>query len=179
MRTASDLKGEANALRQTFYEDGDRGVRAAIIGVEDDADQAVTTAGEFDRYVKLGDKGFTAIAIAVTAAQTADAIRQHGTDRGLEQNAGDLASLAVGVGIGAVLGISAVAAAVAAAPVLVSVGVVAATAIVSVGVGDWVQSTVNHHQQGTTRALNDIGRDVESASVWGATETHLIPESAS
>jgi hypothetical protein len=179
VRTAADLRSEADGLKQAFYQDGDRGVRAAVIGVEDDADQAVRVAGQLDRYVKFGDKAFTAIAIGLTAADTYGSIRKQGVDSGLEQNAGNWASLAVGLGIGAVMGSAAVVAAVAAAPVLVGVGVgvgaVAVTAIVSVGVGNWVQSSVDHHKKGSTRVLNDLGQGVENASVWGATETHLIP----
>lgn len=186
VRTAADLGSEADGLKQAFYQDGDRGVRAAIIGVEDDADQAVAAAGHLDRYVKIGDKAFAAIAIGLTAADTYGSVRKQGVDSGLEHNAGNWASLAasfaVPAGLDLVLGIGAVSAAVAAAPAIVAigvgVGVVAVTAIVSVGVGNWVQSSVDHHQKGTTRVLNDIGHGVENASVWGATETHLIPDSA-
>jgi hypothetical protein len=171
VRTAADLRSEADGLKQAFYDDGDRGVRAAIIGVEDDADQAVTVAGELDKYVKFGDKAFVAIAIVQNAADTYGSIRKEGVDGGLEHNAGGWTSLAVGLGIGALVST-------AGAPVLVGVGVLAVTAVVSVGVGDWVQSSVDHHKKGTTRVLNDIGQGVENASIWGATETHLIPDSA-
>ena len=171
VRTAADLKDAADGLEQAFYQGGDRGVRAALIGVEDDADQAVAVAGQLDKYVKVGDKAFVAIAIAQNAADTYGSIRKEGVDSGLEQNAGNWTTLAVGLGIGALVST-------AGAPVLAVVGVAAVTAIVSVGVGDWVQSSVYHHKKGVTRALNDIGQGVEDASVWGATETHLIPGSA-
>jgi hypothetical protein len=171
VRTASDLRDEANGIRQAFSEDGDRGIRAAVTGVEDDADQAVTVAGELDKYVKFGDKAFVAIAIVQNAADTYGSIRKEGVDSGLEHNAGNWTSLAVGLGIGALVST-------AGAPVLVGVGVLAVTAVVSVGVGALVQSSVDHHKKGATRVLNDIGQGVENASVWGATETHLIPDPA-
>ena len=171
VRTASDLKDEADGLKQAFYDDGDRAVRASLISVEDDADQAVKVAGKLHSAVEVGDKAFAVIAIGLTAADTYRSIRKNGVDRGLEDNAGSWASLTVALGIGALVST-------AGAPVLVGLGVVAVTAVASVGVGHFVQSSVDHHRQGTTRILNDIGQGVESASVWGATETHMIPDSA-
>jgi hypothetical protein len=178
VRTAADLKGAANGLEHVSYQDGDRAVRSAAISVEDDADQAVAVAGKLHTWVGIGDKAFAALAIGLTADETYRSIRKQGVDGGLESNAGNWASLATGLGIGAVLGVGAVSAAVAGAPLLVAVGLVAATAVVSVGVGDQVQSSVDHHKKGTSRVLNDIGQGVENASVWGATESRLIPDSA-
>ena len=135
---------------------------------------------QLDHYAKFGEKALGGLAVVTTAAETYHSIRKDGAVRGLEENAGDWASLAAGGAVGIGLGIAGGALIAAGAPeILVGVGVVAVGAVVCAGVGDVTQSYVNRHQKGATRVLDDIGHGTEKAAIWGADHTGLTPESAS
>jgi hypothetical protein len=138
--------------------------------VDHDASLAADLVDKVDLASDLIEHGLTYVAIGITVAQTDASIRKDGVDRGLENNAGNWASLGAGIA----LGVGATALIAAGAPeVLVVVGAAVVGAVVCAGVGAVVQSSVNHHRKTATRDLNDIGQGVEQASIWAADHAGL------
>jgi hypothetical protein len=173
----------ANLLADKWAEDGDHDARIVGESLVRDAGTDVKVAGDFKGFAKACADHLTYVQIGIAGVGTLLDARKVGLANAIEDNSRGWAELAAGAaasaGIDALLGTAAAAGVVAAAPVLVTIGAVVVTGVVAVGVGDVVQHEVNKHRAGTTRVLTDIGHGVEDASMWGATETGLIPGSAS
>ena len=95
----------------------------------------------------------------------------------IEDHAGDWANL--GAGTAAAWGAGLALAAIGAPVAVAAVGVVVVGGIVGVGVGDLVQSYVDHHQAEVSHAITDVGhgagvtakavgRGVDDAAGWEA-----------
>jgi len=198
VRTASDVLSQeagffkrrakhnlkvANLLAEKWAEDGDHDARIAGQSLIRDAKTDVKAAGDFKDLADIGGDALMVVQVGLAAGGTYLDARKRGWVNAIEDNSRNWGMLAGGVaadaGVDLLLGTAAGAAAVASAPVLVTVGAVVVTGVAAVGVGDVVQHEVNKHRAGTTRVLTDIGHGIENASVWGATETGLIPGTAS
>ena len=173
----------ANLLAEKWAADGDHDARIAGQSLVRDANTDVKAAEGFKGLADIGGNALMAIQVGVAFGDTYLDARKRGWVNAIEDNSRNWGMLAGGVaadaGVDLLLGTAVGAAAVASAPVLVTVGAVVVTGVVAVGVGDLVQHEVNKHRAGTTRMLTDIGHGIENASVWGATETGLIPGTAS
>jgi hypothetical protein len=179
-RTALNAWFAAKEVGEVLAQDGDGAAQDIIDAAKANAQAMHDAADEIDGYTEIGGKALLGVAIVATAMDTYNSIRKDGADQGLEENAGKWASLAAGVAVTGILTTAGAALIAVGAPeLLVGVGVVAVGAVVSMGVGKVVQSVVDHHKKGVTRALDDIGQGAEKAAIWGAKETGLTPEPAS
>lgn len=160
-------------------EDASRGMRAAADAATRDALRAAAVAGKVDRYAKLGAKITLVGTVATLAWQTGQSIRKDGAVGGIEDHAGDIASLSLTPVEGAV-GLAVAAALLPEAAV--GVGAVVVTGAVAVGVGAGVQWVVDHNRATINHAVTDVGRGagvtakavgrgVEDAANWEAEHT--------
>jgi hypothetical protein len=180
---AAHNEAVAKLLAKDWAGDADSDLRAAASSLVDDAESEVGVVKSYGEFVGHADIALAAVGAVVTIGETYVIACKQGWVSAFEDRAGDWARLAVapvvGAGVDALLGTAAVAGIVASVPFLATVGVVVVTGIVCVGVGDIVQHEVDHHRAGTSRVLTDIGHEAEQAAIWSATETGLIPQSAS
>lgn len=173
----------AEELAAKWSKDADADARAAAVSVVKDAEDDVKSADDLHGLKDVGGGVLTAVTVAFTVAETAKTARKVGWINSIEDHSGDLASAAAGIGLSAaadaLMGTAVMAGAVAAAPILVSVGVVVAGGLICAGIGMGVKYEVDQHRAGTTRGLTDIGHAVTDAAVWGGDQTGLIPQPAS
>jgi uncharacterized protein YukE len=118
---------------------GDPAERSVAGGELHDAGQAARFAGKLDKIDDAAAKGSIAIAGLVTAGEVFVDGQRHGYRVSFEQNAGNIAEVAVTAGI-------IVGAAVLAPETAIGVGGVVAGAIVAIGVGYTVQGIVDHRK---------------------------------
>lgn len=131
----------------------------------------------FDEVDKWGGRAVAVVAVGTLAWETYGTAKKQGWVNGIEAHAGDWANL--GAGTVAAWGAGLALATVGAPVAVAAVGVLVVGTVVGVGVGDLVQSYVNHHHAQVGHALTDIGhgtavtataagRGVEDAAGWEA-----------
>ena len=157
-RTATYALDHAYETVVATGEDTSRGMRAAADAITGDALRAATMAGKFDRVAEIGAKVSFVVAAVGLAWQIRGSIRKDGVVGGIEDHAGDIASLAL-TSVEASVGLAVAAALLPEAAV--GVGAVVVAGVVAVGVSYGVQWVVDHNKTTINHAISDIGHGAE------------------
>jgi uncharacterized protein YukE len=180
---ANHNEAVAEELAAKWAKDSDPDVRAAGRSLVSDAEDDVKTAEDLKPLKDVGGGVLTAVTVGFTIAQTAQTARKKGWVDSIEDHSDDLTQVAVGIAVGAgteaLMGTAVMAGAVAAAPVLVTIGVVVVSGLLCYGIGEGVKHEVVTHRAGSTRVLTDIGSGIKDAAVWSDAKFALSPQPAS
>lgn len=172
----------AEDLAAEWATDSDPEVRAAARSLVSDAKDGVQAADDLKPLKDVGGGVLTAVTVGFTIAETAKTASKEGWVDSIEDHSDDLTQLAAGIAVGygteALMGTAVMAGAVAASPVLVTVGVVVVSGLVCYGIGEGVKHEVVTHRAGSTRVLTDIGSGVKDAAVWSDAKFALSPQPA-
>jgi hypothetical protein len=149
-------------------DDASHDLQAAADATTRSAIRDAKVARAFDEVDKWAGRTVAVIAVGVTLWQTYDTAEneKQGWVNAIEDHAGDWANL--GAGAAAAWGAGLALAAVGAPVAVAVVGVAVVGYIGGVGVGDLVQSYVNHHHAQVGHAITDVGHGVEDAAGWEA-----------
>jgi len=162
VNAAEKEKADAAALSKLTYHHGNAAVRASLRDMKEHAAVEVKAAGRTAKFVKFGGAAVTAIGVAQTTANTYYDIKDKGVAAGLEANAGDWTTTAIGIAAPFVVDGLVAAGIITTGPVLVTVGIAVATGVVAVGVGKLVQYGVDH-RVAIGHAAEAVGHDTAKA----------------
>jgi hypothetical protein len=158
-RTSTRALDHAYKVVVAAGDDASHDVQVAADATTRSAIRDAKVARAFDEVDKWGGPAVGVIAVGITAWETYGTAKKQGWVNAIEDHAGDWANL--GAGAAAAWGAGLALAAVGAPVAVAAVGVVVVGSIVGVGVGDLVQSYVNHHHTQVGHALTDIGSGAE------------------